>query len=147
GELVWVRDNDDMLYLAVGSQAYHNHPWRLSDPAKAEGGLPLYSWLPCVPGVLLAKALGLGPVGIGTAWRILAGVSIPLAWYLLVRRAIGPAWVAAVVTLILTADIGSMSGMLVAWQAQLLELLRFRANPWLMTPYRPSTQWRVVTPG
>jgi hypothetical protein len=148
GRLVWVSDPDDKLYLAVASQAYHNHPFFLSDPARAEGGVALYSWLPCVPGILLARLFDLGPVGIGLAWRILAATTIPLGWYLLVRRSIGPGPLAPAVVVLLTADFGSMFGRPLVRHADLLGRLLRQDPSWLQGFFRPpGMQWRVVTPG
>ena len=73
-------------------------------------GQPLSFWLPCLPGILLARLLGLGPVGIGLAWRVQAGVMVPLGWYVLLRRYVGPAPLTAALVILLTADVGAMSG-------------------------------------
>jgi hypothetical protein len=148
GRLVWVSDPDDKLYLAVASQAYHNHPFFLSDPARAEGGVALYSWLPCVPGILLARLFELGPVGIGLVWRILAATTIPLGWHLLLRRSIAPGPLAAALVVLLTADFGSMFGRPLVQQADLLGGFLRQDPSWFLGMFRPpGMQWRVVTPG
>jgi hypothetical protein len=148
GHLVWVSDPDDLLYLAVGSQAYFNHPFHLSDPSRAEGGIPLYSWLPCVPGILLARLFDLGPVGIGLAWRLLAGAFIPLGWYLLLRRYLGPAPLTAALVLLLTADVGAMFGAPIYRQADVLGQIVRGDDTWFRGDFRPpGMQWRITTPG
>lgn len=149
GALVWVGDMDDVLYLSVASQAYHNHLFHLSDPSRAVGGVSLYYWLPLGPGILLAKLLDLGPVAIGPAWRALAGASLPLGWYLLVRRFVPSALITAFVVILLTTDIGSMFGAPLIHQATLARQLSIsHIHPWLRTSWRPAgVQWRVLTPG
>src|SRR5437763_76676 len=69
GDPTWIADNDDLYYLALGSRAYFEHPWRLSDPAVAGDGFCPQRGLPFVPGVLVARGLGTGPLGIALVWR------------------------------------------------------------------------------
>ncbi|MGH2031959.1 hypothetical protein, partial [Acinetobacter baumannii] len=76
GAPVWIADWDDLgYYLAVGSQAYHDHPARLADPSHIAGprDINIYPRLLLVPGIVGARVLGLGPLGVGLAWRTLAG--------------------------------------------------------------------------
>ena len=86
GSMIWIGNGDEVYYLAVGSQAYFNHPAYLSDPVFASGGVSLFRQLPLLPGVWMARALGLGPEGIDICWRIMAGASIAAAWFALIRQ-------------------------------------------------------------
>lgn len=148
GALSWVCDYDDVLYLAVASQAYFNHPLYLADPARAVNGPALYSWIPCVPGVMLARLFGLGPIGIALVWRVLAAVSIASGWYLLVRRGAGSALIAGAVVLLLIADTGAMFGVPLWFPYLVTNEVRHGVSEWLRTPFRPAgVQWRVTTPG
>src|SRR4051794_24973127 len=62
---VWLAEYDDLCaYLAPASQAYFNHPARLTEAVRVEGGSSPYPWLQMVPGILVARAAGLGPLGI-----------------------------------------------------------------------------------
>src|SRR5438477_9427506 len=70
---VWIADNDDLLYAAYGSQAYYNHPCSLADPVCVTRGASMYPWLQFIPGVVIAKILGLGSISINLVWRIIAG--------------------------------------------------------------------------
>jgi hypothetical protein len=73
GEPLCIDNHDEMFHLAAGSQAYFNHPTYLSDPALASGGASLYRQLPLLPGVLVARAFGLGPMRMDLIWRNLGG--------------------------------------------------------------------------
>ncbi len=71
----WIASKGELgCYLSVGAQAYHNHPWRLTDPVLADGGDSMYPALQLVPGIWIAKFFGLGPLGITLGWRIWAQV-------------------------------------------------------------------------
>ena len=95
GRADYVSSFDDKYYLAIGSQAYFNHPWFLADPAQVTGGDNIYHPLPLLPGIWAAKLLGLGPLGVGLMWRVLAGASVGPGWYLVFRQKVSHPGVAA----------------------------------------------------
>ena len=149
GEPVWVADHDEVFYLQVGSQAYFNHPVRLADPVRAETGASIYKPLPLVPGVLAARAMSLGPQGIGLAWRIWAGATIGLAWFFLARHfSEGRAGFALALAILLMADGGLVEGRPLIQQAKVTARIQqghtealFRTKPVI------HPQWRISTPG
>jgi hypothetical protein len=106
----YVASFDDMYYLAIGSRAYFNHPCFLTDPVHASGGPSIYRPLPLLPGIWAAKLFGLGPLGVGLMWRVLAGATVGLGWYLLFRLKVSRAGVAAFLSLILLSDPGLIHG-------------------------------------
>ncbi|MBX6312332.1 MAG: hypothetical protein IRY99_05345 [Isosphaeraceae bacterium] len=112
GAPIWIADHDELgAYLAIGSKAYFNHPTSLSDPVRADdGGLCAYSWLQLVPGIALARALGLGPMGIGLVWRAWSGIFTGLGLYLVSRQYVKRPWIAAALGCLLIADIGLITG-------------------------------------
>ena len=71
---------DERYYLAIGGQAYFNHPWFLTDPCQTVESRVAHRPLPLLPGILAAKLLALGPLGVGLMWRILAGAAVGLGW-------------------------------------------------------------------
>jgi hypothetical protein len=146
GHAAWIADNDERFYLAVGSQALFNHPGKLADPV-VEDGPSLYRPLPLLPGIWAAKLLGLGPLGIGLMWRVLAGASIGLAWYVLLRLMVARPWVAASLALILLSDPGLMEAKpllrLASWSLQIA-----RGNTAFFNGFpRCHPEWRISTPG
>ena len=52
--MIWIGNGDELFMLALGSQAYFNHPLYLSDPVLVSGGVSLFRQLPLLPGVWLA---------------------------------------------------------------------------------------------
>jgi hypothetical protein len=60
GEPVWAADQDELYYLGVAAQAFHEHPLWLGDPTR-DIGHSLYQRLPLLPGIWIARLLGLGP--------------------------------------------------------------------------------------
>ncbi|MCA1684893.1 MAG: hypothetical protein LC745_02685, partial [Planctomycetia bacterium] len=80
GEPVWVADQDELYYLGVASRSYFDHPFRLGDPV-VEGGHGLYQGLPLLPGVWVARLLGLGPASVSLVWRVWGGFWAGLGWY------------------------------------------------------------------
>ncbi len=142
----WVSTDDERFYLAVGSQAYFNHPGKLADPVRAEDWPSIFRPLPFLPGVWAAKVLSLDPLGIGLMWRVLAGATVGLGWFVLFRQKIPRPWVAASLALILLSDPGLTQGF------PLIRLAR-RA---IMIASAPSDSlfgwgylffgWRVVNP-
>ncbi|CAN5907240.1 hypothetical protein BH23PLA1_BH23PLA1_41710 [soil metagenome] len=145
----WLADNDDLgVYAAIGAYSYHNHPARLGDPLEVSGGETIYSWFQFVPGVLITKALGLGPMDIILVWRVFGGVTIAAGWYLLLRHYFPRPWVVAGLTAFLLGDIGIrtaqpllkqfvVAAKLVAGQAD--DLFQW-SNPLI------HLQWRIISP-
>jgi hypothetical protein len=147
GQAVCIADNDEIYYLALASQAYFNHPTYLRDPVFADGGISLYPELPLLPGVLISRALGLGPMGIDLAWRFLSGLSISLTWYILARHYMKRRWVVAVMVAILLADGGILGSSLLLRQASNFAKLvcgksaeLFAGDPLI------HREWRISTP-
>jgi hypothetical protein len=146
GEPVCIDHHDEMFYLAVGSQAYFNHPTYLSDPTLATGGSSLYRQLPLLPGVLIARAFGIGPIGIDLVWRLLAGASIPLGWYMLARHYIRRPWIVLGVASMLMTDHGVLGGNLLLRQGSTcLKVMRGRLED-LFTAEMIHLEWRFATP-
>jgi hypothetical protein len=148
GNPVSFADHDDTLYLSYAATAYHNHPLYLSDPVLVESGSTMYPWLQFIPGIMLAKLLGISPIYINIIWRLWAGISIPIAWYLLSRSYLKNSWLSLGTTIILMTDIGVNSCWLI--YKQLITATKialgnsgtlFQTNPQLLT------QWRIITPG
>jgi hypothetical protein len=143
----YVSTVDDRYYLALGSQAYFNHPGRLSDPVGVADAPSVYRYLPFLPGVWAAKFLALGPLGIGLMWRALGGAMIGLAWYVLFRQWVTRPWVAASLSAVLLSDPGLCQGVPflrhASRAAQILSAPRdslFAGGHWM------HLEWRVVTP-
>jgi hypothetical protein len=149
GEPVWIADYDDLgVYLALGGHAYQNHPWTHDDPVLAEGGTSPYPWLQMGPGVLVARLLGLGPLGLDLVWRAWAGLSIAAAWYLLLRQYVRRPEVAAALTAFLLGDIGLVTAQPLYKQALVsARILAGRPGGLLASYPQIHLQWRIVTPG
>src|SRR5262249_49632313 len=131
--------------LALGSQAYHNHPSYLADPVFASGGASLFRQLPLLPGVWLAWLLDLGPGGIDNAWRVLGGITLGIAWYVLIRQLTPGRWIAAMLSAILLTDLGLLGSGLFFRQAQSLVRL-LRGSPNLIDGPFLHSEWRVASP-
>ncbi len=148
GDPTWVADHDELgLYLPAAAQAYVHHPFRLADPV-VSGGPTGYSWLQLGPGIVVARALGLGPARVGFVWRILAGVSLGLAWFLLLRQYIRGPIVAAGVTLLLLGDVGLLYGKLLLRHVPIAAQLAW-GNPGELFSSFPQLHlgWRLISPG
>ncbi len=145
GEAIWIANNDELFYLAVGSNAFHNHPAFLADPLQVSGGVSLYRQLPLLPGVWLAWLMGWGPQGIQALWQVIAGLSCGVMWYFLIRQFVSSRWIATAMTVVLMVDIGLISSVLFLRQA-----LKFAAflsgKPDLVLNDFMFQQWRSATP-
>ena len=145
GSMIWIDGGDELFMLALGSQAYFNHSSYLSDPVLASGGTSLFRQLPLLPGVWMAWALDLGPLGIDGCWRILAGVSLPVTWYLLIRHCGPKPWVAAALTWILLVDCGLLGAGVIVRQAQAFFRMCTQGEHFLKEDFWHA-EWRVATP-
>ena len=146
----WIASGDELgCYLSVGAQAYHNHPWRLTDPVLADGGDSIYPALQLVPGIWIAKIFGLGPMGVTLGWRIWAGLMLPTGFYLLLRRFVALPWAAAALTALLLADHGLIEKRLV--DRHFIAFFRTLASdgtaPLFGSWPQFLHQWRIITPG
>ena len=145
GYMIWIGNGDELFMLALGSQAYFNHPAYLSDPVLVSGGVSLFRQLPLLPGVWMAWVLGLGPLGIDVCWRILAGLSLAASWYFLIRHFVPKPWIAAALAIVLMSDVGLLSSGLFFRQVQLLaSILAGSTNPFVGDFVH--VEWRVATP-
>jgi hypothetical protein len=147
GHAIWIADHDDLdLYLALTGHSYRFHPMSLSDPVHGSGGVYVPS-LTSIPAVLLAKAFAMGPLLVGMASRVLAGIGLGICWFTVFRSFTMRAWVAAGLAIMLLADEGllfvhpvfgnfHMVGQILAGRDALL----FAGNP------QVHTEWRVPDP-
>ena len=149
GSAGWLNDDDSVLYLAFTARAYHHHPFSLTDPMLAGGGPTIYQRALLNPGIVLARALGLGPMGIDIVWRAWGGISIALGIYLVVRQHVARPGVAAALSLMLVADVGFIGGRpLLNQAAGLAGLVRESlGGPSGVNPKLLANQWRLITPG
>jgi hypothetical protein len=145
GYMIWIGNGDELFMLALGSQAYFNHPAYLSDPVLASGGVSLFRQLPLLPGVWMARDLGLGPLGIDVCWRILAGLSLAVTWYLLIRHHVPTPWIAAAFAMVMLADVGLLRAGLFLRQVQVLAS-ELRGHSDVATGGLLHSEWRVATP-
>ncbi|MBI3191984.1 MAG: hypothetical protein HYZ36_04905, partial [Pedosphaera parvula] len=150
GHPEWVASNDELAcYLSVASQAYYNHPAWLGDVVRVSGGASVYPWLQFVPGIVVARCLGLGATGVLLVWRFIAGVTIGAGLFLLLRHFIRRPWLAAGLAGLLMVDSGFIWARPLFQQAFVLsDLLRASGPGWLFgsSPVL-LLQWRVITPG
>ena len=148
GSPVWIADNDELLYLSYASQAYFNHPAYLGDPVLTVHGPAMYPWLQLVPGVLVAKLLGLGPLAISLIWRAWAGASIALGWYVVAKLYVKETWYSAALSGILMADCGLVAAH-PFWRQTLIvtHLLAGRTQGILDRNPAIHAEWRIITPG
>ena len=145
GYMIWIGNGDELFMLALGSQAYFNHPAYLSDPVLVSGGVSLFRQLPLLPGVWMAWVLGLGPLGIDVCWRLLGGFSLAVTWYLLIRQSVPRPWIAAALAIIMLVDVGLLSAGLFFRQVQFFSSVLTRGfNPLAGDFVHP--EWRVATP-
>lgn len=148
GEPVYIADHDDVVYLSVASQAYFNHPTWLGEPTIADSDRSMYPASQFVPAVVLARALGWGPVGVDRVWRIWAGLSLGVGFYLAIRRFVGGPWVAAALAAVMLADAGMMSCNPVWGHARAAWRVATGREAGLFDEFpRLLTQYRVITPG
>ncbi len=148
GDPTWVADNDDILYLGIASNAYHNHPAYLSDPVLFKGGSTVLPWVQAIPGIIFTKILGLLPIHTNIIWRLWAGISISVGWYLLSRTCLKNPWTALAVTVILMTDIGINSCSLIFKHFVTASNIA-AGNPGTLLQTNPKllVQWRIITPG
>ncbi|MBV8780021.1 MAG: glycosyltransferase [Phycisphaerae bacterium] len=155
GDGTWIADGDDLgCYLAVGSQAFFNHPWEISDGVHVSSRVSsYYDWIQIVPPVLAAKAFQTGPQLITLFMRIFGGVTISLAVFVLLRehfrraRLGVPGIVVAGACLLFLADGGQLSG--APFYVELIHAAKimFGHDAILRQPLPMlAPQWRVITP-
>lgn len=147
GDPTWIADHDDLFYLALGGRAYDSPRFSPSDPVVAKAAASIYRPLPLVPGVVAARWLHLGRLGVGLAWRFGAGATIGLAFYLLLAHLVRRPGLAAGLTALLLVDCGLLEGR---------PLVRTFENAARIVAGRPGTlldakplihpEWRVATP-
>lgn len=148
GEPTWISDNDDLLYLSVAGRSYFEHPARLSDPARPQGGPTLYPWSQFAPAVLTAHGLGLGPANILLVWRAWAGASLALAFYGIVRLATPTPRVAAALTFLMLLDCGFLDSRPIVQQARVAaRVLLGQTGGLFATKPLIFNQYRIITPG
>jgi hypothetical protein len=147
GAPIYIADNDNLdLQLTAASQAYFGHPAYMTDTVRDRGPsvFPNYQF---VPGVLAARALSLGPLGVNLVWRVWAGFSIGLAWFVIARQATGRTSWALAVAMLLIADRGVIAGKpLVLHVRELLKVASNRVGD-LYDRGPLLHQWRLITPG
>lgn len=144
----WLASNDDLLYLSIAAQAYHEHPFRVGDPTQTTGGATLYPQLQLVPGIVTARLLGLGPLGVSLVWRVWTGFSLALGFYLIARLGTSRPRATACLALLMLLDCGFMDSRPVFQQFRLAaRVARNRPGELFDTYPQILRQDRIITPG
>lgn len=148
GDPTWLSDVDELVpYGQQVSFAYHQHPWRMGDPALERGGATVFPWIQFGPYLLGARALGSGSLGTFILMRIWAGASIALGLYLLLRG-IRPGWLAAGLAILLVSDQGLYRGIPLLMQAtSILSILQGQPLEILHEWSQVLPQLRMISPG
>jgi len=148
GSLVWIADNDEILYTCLTSQSYVHHLWRLSDPALPAGqGHVSYPWIVFAPGILTAKILQTGPGTVMFLLRIWAGVSIGAMWFLLIEEFVKTKWLAASCAICFLFDAGVLAIRPIIRPALIsFALLQGKGQELFATNPRLHPEWRVMSP-
>ena len=160
GDVKYFADNDDMLYLAIAGRAFHDHPWTLRDPSTIARAATIYDWIQFVPGILLARVLGLDALDVNLAWRLIAGVTLPAAWLLLISRFHRKPWLLVVLTVWILSDSGFFSARPLLKQVgttvhvltgreragRLHVMVGERTADVFRGPPAIHRQWRIITP-
>lgn len=148
GDPVWVCDTDELIpYGHIISHAYHQHPWKLGDPAQASGGSSMYPWLQFVPAILASKVVGGGTWGATFFLRLWVGLTLPIAGYLLLRRR-RVAWLGGCLALLFLADHQMTEGIpILRHFAATAEVLWGTPSNDLHQWSSPLRQFRIISPG
>jgi hypothetical protein len=143
----YVASLDDRHYLAIGGQAYFDHPSLLTDPCQTVESPVIYRRLPLLPGILSAKLFGLGPLGVGLMWRALGGATAGLGWYILFRLKVSRPSVAASLSLIVLCDTGLTQGTpLVRLFKRAAITASLPANSLIYETHWIHLEWRSINP-
>jgi len=147
GHAIWIADHDDLdVYLLLAGHSYRFHPMSLSDPVHGSGGVYFPSLL-FIPAVLLAKAFAMGPLMVGMAWRILAGIGLGICWFAVYRSFAMRAWVAAGLAVMMLADQGLLFVHPVFGNFHKVGQILAGRDAWLFaTKPLVHSEWRVADP-
>ena len=144
---IWIADHDEMFYLAIVGQAYDNHILRLTEPMLVNGLQSPYPWIQMIPGIVLAKAAGLGPLAVGLIWRAMGAAFISATYYLLTYRITRIKALAVCLTVSICADVGVLYSMPLLRQIWLVvSFLNGHGQGFLATYPKIAPSWRIVTP-
>jgi len=148
GDPVWVCDTDELIpYGQVISHSYHQHPWKLGDPAQPSDGSSMYPWLQFVPAILASKLVGGGTWGTTVLLRVWVGLTLPIASYLLLRRT-RRLWLGACLALLFLGDHQMTEGIpILRHFAATAEVLRGNPSNELHQWSSPLRQFRIISPG
>jgi hypothetical protein len=144
---IWIADSDELIYAEVASNAYYQHPVRLSDPTFVNGGQSVYSWLQLVPAELVCKAFALRPIRFGLVLRIFGGLAVGFGWYAIVWQHVRRPWVALVGAVFLLTDSGWLITRPFIYQwTTLWNVVIARSGA--VFAHNPSIhrEWRIISP-
>ena len=147
GQPDYVLDADDRFYLAPALARISITPASLAIlPRLGKAQSPI-ARCPSYPGIWAAKVLGLGPLGVGLMWRVLAGATVGLGWYLLFRLKVTRPSVAVSLSLILLCDTGLTQGTpLVRLLTRAMMTASLPANALIHETHWIHLEWRSITP-
>ncbi len=148
GQPYYVPDRDDLYYLSLSAQAYFEDPTTLSDPVFRSGGLNYCPSLLFIPCQVAARALELGPLGVGLIWRLVAGLTTGAALALLLQSLTRSGLITTLMTVVFLADIGVLAGKPLVVQAAWARHLFDGWNTLTNNKFQPYlAHWRVPFPG
>jgi hypothetical protein len=131
-------------YLQVAGQAYYNHLSYISDPSVPDG-VSFYNWLPFVPPVYIARALGLNLFSVGPIWMLFGGVGTSAGLYFVLWRFLGRPWMAAGLSIFCLSSLSFSASSALNYQfnAILSGLLLHPHGNLDLSPF-PIWEWRRV---
>jgi hypothetical protein len=145
GSWVCLNQGDTSFYLQFAAEAYHNHPWYITDPA-VRGGATFYPWLQFVPPVLIMRALGLHVFSFSLIWNLWAAIGLSAGLYCVFRRFIGRRWVAAGCTVFSLSDYGFCASHPVIPQLHMVGSALLHSKGYTNIPWGLLPQWRIPNP-
>ncbi len=134
-------------YLQIAGQAYYNHLSYISDPSVSDG-ITFYTWLPFVPPVCIARALGLSLFSVGPIWMLLGCIGTSAGLYFVLWRFLGQPWMAAGLSIFCLSSLcfGASSSPSYQLSAIVRGLLLHSRGNLDLSPF-PIWEWRrVVSP-
>jgi hypothetical protein len=146
GDPAYIPDGDGLLYVAWSRDIVRHGALTMTDAVRRPSGPMMHPWLLFLPPALLTHALGLGMMGLGIVWRLLAGPAVALGLYAVVRPFAKSARGAAGLAAFLLFDAGLLVGQLLQRDAEFLLALKRGTGSLLADVPSLLPHLRVPTP-
>ena len=146
GDLAYIADGDQILYMAWSRSAVLEGSWTLTDAVHPMSGPMMHPRALFIPAAQLARLLHLDTIGLAIVWRVFGGAGVALGLFAAIRPMVRSHRLALGLATLLLFDAGFLFGTPLLRQFDVLSSIVRGSDRYFEAAPRVMAHLRVVPP-